>query len=85
MLYSSKFLGKRNATIQNGKNQTQLSRWIVEDKGENPVSAIETEPSGIIISSFFGYESGYSAVDTLFPGKAYWVKVSQPGILILEE
>jgi hypothetical protein len=39
MLYSFKFLGKRNANIQNGKNQTQLSRWSVEDKGENPVNA----------------------------------------------
>jgi len=40
MLYSFKFLGKRNATIQNGKNQTQISRWSVEDKGENPVNTL---------------------------------------------
>jgi len=50
-----------------------------------PVNTVETEPSGIIVSSFFGYEFGYSAVDTLFPGKAYWVKVRQAGTLILSE
>lgn len=38
-----------------------------------------------IVSSLYGYSpvSGYEAEDTLQPGRAYWVKVSQPGQLVL--
>jgi hypothetical protein len=40
-------------------------------------------PPGIIGSNFFGYSGGYSAADTLRPGKGYWVKVNQNGKLVL--
>lgn len=46
------------------------------------VSAVEEIPAGIIVSDFFEFESGYRSSDTLFPGKAYWVKVSKSGQLI---
>jgi phosphatidylserine/phosphatidylglycerophosphate/cardiolipin synthase-like enzyme len=49
------------------------------------VSAIVESPSGIIVSEFFGYESGYVEADILQPGKAYWVKVSEEGQLILTD
>jgi len=38
-------------------------------------------PSGIISSSFFGYNNGYFLADTLIPGKGYWIKASQDGVL----
>ncbi len=50
-----------------------------------PISNIQTDPSGIIISDFFEYNAapGYEKVDTLIPGSGYWVKVNQAGNLIL--
>jgi hypothetical protein len=37
------------------------------------------------LSNYFGYQAGggYFAADTLAPGNGYWVKVNNPGILIL--
>lgn len=49
-----------------------------------PVSSVTSSPSGIIKSRFFGYGTGYEAADTLRPLRAYWVKVSQAGQLILK-
>ncbi|MDI6765835.1 MAG: M28 family peptidase [Bacteroidota bacterium] len=46
-------------------------------------SSIMCVPSSIVTSQFFGYQSSYIPVDTLKPGKGYWVKVNQPGKLIL--
>lgn len=46
------------------------------------VSIVEI-PSGIVLSSYYLYDDGYTAVDVLAPGKGYWVKVSQDGELIL--
>jgi hypothetical protein len=47
-------------------------------------SAVSTVPAGIINSSFFGFQSGYLATSTVFPGGAYFVKVSQAGVIILD-
>jgi hypothetical protein len=40
-------------------------------------------PSGIVVTSYYGYTSGYAVADTLQPAKGYWVKVNQNGTLIL--
>ncbi len=48
-----------------------------------PSDSIIQIPPGIISSSFFGYSGFYAAADTLRPGKAYFVKTSQSGQLIL--
>jgi photosystem II stability/assembly factor-like uncharacterized protein len=56
-----------------------------------PVDSIVTIPSGIIASHFIGLPVPYggsgfpftSGVDTLFPGRGYWVKISKFGKLIL--
>lgn len=48
-----------------------------------PTSEIISSPDKIITSNFYSYKSGYSIADTLYPGKGYWIKVSQPGLLIL--
>ncbi len=48
-----------------------------------PVETITCDPPGIVSSNFFGYKAGYQGVDTLLPGKAYWVKTDVGGKLIL--
>lgn len=48
------------------------------------VNLISTEPENIIVSEFYEYANGYIKSDTLKSGKAYWVKVSQGGKVILK-
>jgi hypothetical protein len=50
-----------------------------------PIAAvnISSTVSGMITSQFFEYQNGYHASDSLRPGFGYWVKVNQPGELIL--
>jgi hypothetical protein len=47
------------------------------------VSALITEPTDIVASEFYGYDSGYKTVQVIIPGQGYWVKVKQNGKLIL--
>ncbi len=47
------------------------------------VSSVVTEPSGIIISNFFGYNGLYTVTNLILPGKSYWVKVNVAGKIIL--
>jgi hypothetical protein len=46
-------------------------------------SSIISGPPGIVTSQFYCYNGGYKVTDTIQPGKGYWVKVNQPGSLIL--
>ncbi len=51
--------------------------------------AVDTEsviqlPAGILASQFFEYSGTYSAVATIQPGKAYWVKANAAGGLVLQ-
>ncbi len=48
-----------------------------------PVKEIIENPVGNITSSFYGYQNSYCPVDTLSPGKGYWVQVKEKGQLIL--
>ncbi len=48
-----------------------------------PVSSITSNPAGMSVSRFFGYDDGYTASDTIMPGKSYWVKVNQSCTLYL--
>ncbi|MBI5475252.1 MAG: right-handed parallel beta-helix repeat-containing protein [Ignavibacteriales bacterium] len=50
-----------------------------------PITKIVQNPNGIIVSSFFGYNGTYTATDTIAPGRAYWVKISADGELILSQ
>lgn len=50
-----------------------------------PVSLLITDPPNIIRSYFFGYNNGYFISNILQPGKAYWVKTSQNGIIYFPE
>lgn len=47
------------------------------------VSQITSDPPGMVTSQFFGYNGAYFVTDSLYPGKAYWVKVNQSGELIV--
>jgi len=47
------------------------------------VTSIQSDPAGMSTSPFFGYSGVYSIVDSLRPGHGYWVKVDEPGTLIL--
>ncbi|MBI5727973.1 MAG: hypothetical protein HY965_08985 [Ignavibacteriales bacterium] len=46
-------------------------------------SSITSAPAGIISSSFFGYDNGYTQATTLAAGKGYWIRVSQNGTLTI--
>lgn len=50
-------------------------------------SSVGSNPPGIVISNFFGYRTSditsYYASSTIEPGRGYWVKVNQPGQLLL--
>lgn len=50
-----------------------------------PIAVNQVTPSsGVsILSYYYGYAGGYQVVDTLRPGKAYWVKVSADGKLYM--
>jgi hypothetical protein len=50
-----------------------------------PVSGITTNPPGIISSLFFTFENGYVQAQVLEKGKAYWVRASQAGDLIIPQ
>ncbi|MBI5216455.1 MAG: hypothetical protein HY960_11950 [Ignavibacteriae bacterium] len=45
------------------------------------ISSITSEPPGLVTSQFYSYAKGYEVVETIQPGKAYWVKVNQEGEL----
>lgn len=64
------------------------ARWNVIGTLAYPILASDVTPISpvAIQTSFYGYSntSGYTAADTLKPGRAYWVKVSQTGQLVLQ-
>lgn len=47
------------------------------------VSGITTVPPNILSSPFYGYEGGYIIPTTLLPGKGYWIKANQNGVIQL--
>ncbi|HTK82650.1 MAG TPA: T9SS type A sorting domain-containing protein, partial [Bacteroidota bacterium] len=44
---------------------------------------LSSNPGGIVTSEFYGYNGTYAVVDSLRPGKGYWVKSSQSGQIII--
>ncbi len=59
--------------------------WNLIGSISNPIatSSIATLPPGIIASSYFAYQRGYSYTQTIEPGRGYWVKTRQAGNLVL--
>jgi len=63
-----------------------VAGWNMIGSASAPVCTCDifSIPDGIVTSDFFGYDgSTYQIVDTIYPGKAYWVKVSAGGKLVL--
>jgi hypothetical protein len=59
------------------------SGWNLVGSPSNPISsALVAVKSTEIQSRWYGYEGGYAASDTLYPGRGYWVKVSGNGVLV---
>jgi hypothetical protein len=62
-----------------------FSGWNIIGSISAPIdtaSVIKSVP-GLVISSYFDYNGGYSPVATLTPGRAFWVHTSQAGTLTL--
>jgi hypothetical protein len=59
--------------------------WNLIGVYQCPVAAadIQTIPPGCLSSPIYGYSTGYQIVDTLFPGYAYWVKLSCSAQIVL--
>ncbi|GJQ64357.1 MAG: hypothetical protein SCALA702_34100 [Melioribacteraceae bacterium] len=45
------------------------------------VNALQESSSGLLESSFYGFNNGYQVSETLLPGKGYWIKASQAGTI----
>jgi hypothetical protein len=46
-----------------------------------PVSSVQTEPPGILASSFYEYDNGYQVANNIVKGKGYWIKSNSDGFL----
>lgn len=47
------------------------------------VNSISQIPENNTRSFYYGYNNGYQIADTIHPGKAYWIKVAEPGQLVM--
>jgi hypothetical protein len=65
-----------------------LAGWNLIPTLSVPVedSTVVSDPPSIILSPFFTFttEGGYERATVLLPGRAYWVRVSQSGVLVLD-
>jgi hypothetical protein len=48
-----------------------------------PVAGITTTPANILTSLFYEYSNGYTSPQILQPGKGYWVRAAQAGVINL--
>jgi choice-of-anchor B domain-containing protein len=46
-------------------------------------ASLRTIPAGLLASPLYGYAGSYAVAPAVEPGKAYWVKTSAPGKLVL--
>jgi hypothetical protein len=80
MMYEGSYVGAETVDVH--------ERWNIIGSITEPIptTAIETIPPGIIQSPFFEFTGlTYAVATTLNPGRAYWVKVSEEGRLIMKE
>jgi len=87
--YMVKFLSTESIPIEGfdemGDTIDVIPGWnlVGAPRQSTSVSNITSIPGGIITSYFYGYDSKYHTCSTLYPGKGYWVKVSDAGQLIM--
>jgi endonuclease/exonuclease/phosphatase family metal-dependent hydrolase len=87
--YWAKFNGNQNIVVTGTNLGTNE---LIVDQGWNLIGPFDydisienltTDPPNIISSSFYGFDGGYITSSILKPGKGYWVKFSQNGIVYL--
>jgi hypothetical protein len=87
--YWVKFNNPENVVL-NGQTLTADSIGVVS--GWNIIGSISSsvgiasiieQPSGLVSSSYFGYNGAYTVTDSIYPMQAYWVKANQAGTLVL--
>jgi hypothetical protein len=87
--YWAKFDGSQSVTITgnyvSGNEISVVQGWnLIGHFAYNVVvSGITTSPPNILSSPFYGYEGGYIIPTTLLPGKGYWIKANQNGVIQL--
>ncbi len=89
--YWLKFPSKQAVRILGGErhsSSTSLSpgwNMIGVPTFASRAASATTTPPGIISSQIFGYKSGYSIADTLRPLRAYWVKATTSGQILITD
>ena len=87
--YWARFDGNQNIIITGsnaGSNEIAVNQgWNLIGPFDYAVSidSLTSVPPNIIISPFYSFEGVYISSNTLQPGKGYWVKSSQNGIIYL--
>jgi len=87
--YWAKFDSSQSVTISgtyvSGNEISVVQGWnLIGPFAYNVVvSGITTVPPNILSSPFYGYEGGYIIPTTLLPGKGYWIKANQNGVIQL--
>jgi hypothetical protein len=87
--YWVKFDGSQSVTITgncvSGNEVSVVQGWnlIGPFAYEVIVPGITTVPPNILSSPFYGYDGGYTIPVTLLPGKGYWIKSNQTGVIQL--
>lgn len=72
-------VGSNLISVKSGWNLISVNHYPVN------VSAITTNPPGILSGNFFGYDSGYYSAPILYPGNGYWVKSVSDGWILLPD
>ena len=59
--------------------------WNLIGAITSPIAAgdVTVDPPSLVSSQFFSYQNRYQTSDTLYPGKGYWVKVSESGQFVM--
>jgi len=62
-----------------------VAGWNLIGSVDQPIAVLSvlSLTPGLTTSKFFGYAGSYSAADSLYPGRGYWVKANQAGELVL--
>jgi hypothetical protein len=87
--YWAKFDGSQNVTITGnyitGNEISVVQGWnlIGPFAYDVVIFSITTVPPNILSSPFYGYEGGYTTPTSLLPGKGYWIKANQNGVIQL--
>lgn len=88
--YWLKFGSNQTITMAGGLRESDT---VIVSPGWNLIGSISYDvsvdsiiqiPSGIVGSAYFGFQSGlYSSTSSIAPMRGYWVKILQPGVLVL--